>query len=281
MLGETELKKIFPNFEDLVQPSGIDLELDEIFVQKSEGSLLDNEKNLPEIEALEGPIYTLKPHTAYLASIKRKVKIPKGYTMLYLPRSTLLRSFISVQTAVGDPGFYGTLMFMIYNHGDFEYKIKSGDRIAQAVVFPVEGSGEYTADIVVGADEKDDGYNYPLIYNHGVNLRIVNKNESKGTFRICSVLGTNAYNSLEKTTGGKYKTITFNPNGGEITTDLQYVCESKSVYLKYAYGLGLKRDGYNFKGWSTQPDEDTIAYKDGALIEVEEDITLYAIWELQ
>ena len=137
MLGEIELKKLFPDFEDLVQPSGIDLELDEIFIQKSGGSLIDNEKNLPEIEALEGPVYTLKPHTAYLASIKRKVKIPKGYTMLYLPRSTLLRSFVSVQTAVG------TLMFMIYNHGEFEYKIKSGDRIAQAVVFPVEGSGEY------------------------------------------------------------------------------------------------------------------------------------------
>ncbi len=105
--------------------------------------MIDNEKSLPEIEAMEGPVYTLKPHTAYLASIKRKVKIPKGYTMLYLPRSTLLRSFVSVQTAVGDPGFYGTLMFMIYNHGEFDYKIKSGDRIAQAVVFPVEGSGEY------------------------------------------------------------------------------------------------------------------------------------------
>ena len=26
---------------------------------------------------------------------------------------------------------------------EFDYKIKSGDRIAQAVVFPVEGSGEY------------------------------------------------------------------------------------------------------------------------------------------
>ena len=116
---------------------------DELFEQKSSGSLIDNEKNLPEIEAIEGPVYTLKPHTAYLASIKRKVKIPKGYTMLYLPRSTLLRSFVSVQTAVGDPGFYGTLMFMVYNHGDFEYKLKSGDRIAQAVVFPVEGSGEY------------------------------------------------------------------------------------------------------------------------------------------
>lgn len=143
MLGEVELKKLFPDFRDLVQPSGIDLELDRIYVQKSAGSLIDNEKTLPEIEELEGDVFTLKPHTAYLASIKRKVKIPKGYTMLYLPRSTLLRSFISVQTAVGDPGFYGTLMFMVCNHGDFEYKIKSGDRIAQAVVFPVEGSGEY------------------------------------------------------------------------------------------------------------------------------------------
>lgn len=143
MLGEVELKKLFPDFEDLVQPSGIDLELDKIYVQKSAGSLIDNEKVLPEIEEMEGDVYCLKPHTAYLASIKRKVKIPKGYTMLYLPRSTLLRSFVSVQTAVGDPGFYGTLMFMVYNHGNFEYKIKSGDRIAQAVVFPVEGSGEY------------------------------------------------------------------------------------------------------------------------------------------
>ena len=143
MLGEEELIKLFPDFKDLVQPSGIDLELDKIYIQKSPGSLIDNEKTRPEIEELPGDIYTLKPHTAYLASIRRKIKIPKGYTMLYLPRSTLLRSFISVQTAVGDPGFYGTLMFMIYNHGEYEYKIKSGDRIAQAVVYPVKGSGEY------------------------------------------------------------------------------------------------------------------------------------------
>ena len=143
MLGEKELIKLFPNFKELVQPSGIDLPLDKVYVQKGVGSLIDNEKKLPEIEEPEGPIFTLKPHTAYLASIDRKIKIPKGYSMLYLPRSTLLRSFVSVQTAVGDPGFFGTLMFMIYNHGDFEFKIKKGDRIAQGVVFEVEGSGEY------------------------------------------------------------------------------------------------------------------------------------------
>lgn len=143
MLGEKELKKLFPDFEDLIQPSGIDLELDKIFIQKGPGSLIDNEKNLPETEELDGPIYTLEPNTSYLASIKRKIKIPKGYTMLYNPRSTLLRSFVSVETAVGDPGFYGTLTFLIINHGKYPYKIKKGDRIAQGVVFKVIGSGEY------------------------------------------------------------------------------------------------------------------------------------------
>ncbi|MBX7076091.1 MAG: deoxyuridine 5'-triphosphate nucleotidohydrolase [Methanobacteriaceae archaeon] len=143
MLGEEELIKLFPDFADLVQPSGIDLALDEILIQKSEASLINNEKNIPEVEPLKGPIYTLKPNTAYLATINKKIKIPKGYTMLYLPRSTLLRSFISVQTAVGDPGFYGTLTFLIINHGNHDYKIKQGERIAQAVVFPVKGSGEY------------------------------------------------------------------------------------------------------------------------------------------
>ena len=46
MLGEDELVKIFPDFADLVQPSGIDLELDKIYKQTSGGSLIDNEKNL-------------------------------------------------------------------------------------------------------------------------------------------------------------------------------------------------------------------------------------------
>ncbi len=143
MLGEKELIKLFPDFKDLVQPSGIDLRLENVFIQKSAGSLMDNQKNLPELGKLEPPIYTLKPKTAYSVTIEPKMKIPKGYAQLYLPRSTLNRSFISVHTAVGDPGFYGTLQFLLYNYGEFDYTIKQGERIAQAVVFPVTGSGEY------------------------------------------------------------------------------------------------------------------------------------------
>ena len=82
MLGENELKKLFPDFKELIQPSGIDLRIDEVFVQVGPGSLIDNEKNLPEIEILEPPIYILKPKTAYLATVDRKIKIPKGCSML-------------------------------------------------------------------------------------------------------------------------------------------------------------------------------------------------------
>lgn len=143
MLGEIELIKLFPNFKDLIQPSGINLRLDEVFAQASPASLMDDHKNLPELERLEPPIYTLKPKNGYLVTVGRKIKIPKGYSMLYLPRSTILRSFISIHTALGDPGFYGTLKFLLYNYGEFDYTVKQGERIAQAVVFPVTGSGEY------------------------------------------------------------------------------------------------------------------------------------------
>lgn len=143
ILGEKELIKLFPDFKDLVQPSGIDLRLENVFIQKTAGFLRDNQKKLPELVRLEPPIYTLKPKTAYSVTIEPKMKIPRGYAQLYLPRSTLNRSFISVHTAVGDPGFYGTLQFLLYNYGEFDYTIKQGERIAQAVVFPVTGSGEY------------------------------------------------------------------------------------------------------------------------------------------
>ncbi|MDP3067034.1 MAG: deoxyuridine 5'-triphosphate nucleotidohydrolase [Methanobacteriaceae archaeon] len=143
MIGEQELNNLFPNFKELIQPAGIDLRVDEIFRQVGPGSLIDDEKKLPELELLKPPIYTLKPKTAYIVTVDRKIKIPKGYSMLYIPRSTLLRSFITIHTALGDPGFYGTLQFLLVNQGKYDYTIKKGERIAQGVVFAVEGSGEY------------------------------------------------------------------------------------------------------------------------------------------
>lgn len=143
MLGQDELVKLFPEYKENIEASGIDLKVDKVYKQVGPGSLIDDVKELPPLEEIKGDIFTLEAKTAYSVTMEGKIKIPKGYTMLYLPRSTLLRSFISVHTAVGDPGFYGTLQFMVVNNGEYPYKLKKGERIVQAVVFPVEGSGEY------------------------------------------------------------------------------------------------------------------------------------------
>lgn len=58
MLGENELVKLFPDFKDLVQPSGIDLALDKIYIQESEGSLIDNEKTFLKLKNWKG-LFTL------------------------------------------------------------------------------------------------------------------------------------------------------------------------------------------------------------------------------
>lgn len=44
MLGEKELVKLFPDFADLVQPSGIDLELDKVYIQKAKAHLLTTKR---------------------------------------------------------------------------------------------------------------------------------------------------------------------------------------------------------------------------------------------
>ena len=67
MLGENDLLKLFPEYEDSIQPSGIDLKMDKLFRQIDSGSLIDNQKNLPELEEVEcddDNVYTLEPKTA-------------------------------------------------------------------------------------------------------------------------------------------------------------------------------------------------------------------------
>ncbi|ADP77535.1 deoxycytidine-triphosphate deaminase related protein [Methanothermus fervidus DSM 2088] len=143
IIGEKELRKIFRSKD--IQPAGIDLRLKNLYEQKSAASLINEEKNLPKLNKIEGPIYELKPGKAYLAETQ-KIKIPRGYAMLYFPRSTLIRSFVDVRTALGDPGFEGKLYFLIVNHGEYIYKIKKGERFAQAVLVKVKGSGKYNGD---------------------------------------------------------------------------------------------------------------------------------------
>lgn len=77
--------------------------------------------------------------------------------------------------------------------------------------------------------------------------------------------------------------ITFNANGGSLETTNQYESGTSSngnlsVKLNSSTILGLKREGYIFKGWATSKSATSVSYSDGATITISSDKTLYAVW---
>ena len=73
-------------------------------------------------------------------------------------------------------------------------------------------------------------------------------------------------------------TITFNANGGSITTATQTVTAGEKTALKSASELGLNRTNYAFVGWATKSGATTAEYADGAEVTLSDNLTLYAIW---
>lgn len=73
-------------------------------------------------------------------------------------------------------------------------------------------------------------------------------------------------------------TITFDANGGSITTATQTVTAGEKTALKSASELGLSRTNYAFVGWATKSGATTAEYADGAEVTLSDNLTLYAIW---
>ena len=160
--GEEYLRKLYPDLkEDQYQPAGIDLTLEKVAELKHNNGivygLLKNAKVLPEqtplttksimVSGMIADVFTLEPHTSYIATTKEKIKIDEKAGQLYLPRSSLLRAGIDVRTAFGDPGFYGHLSFLIINHTDKIFVMEKGVRFAQLIDIGAIGiDGGYDGD---------------------------------------------------------------------------------------------------------------------------------------
>lgn len=67
------------------------------------------------------------------------IAIPNGYVGLIWPRSGLaVKHGIDTMAGVIDSGYRGEIGVVLQNHGDKEYLIKSGDRIAQILFQKIE-----------------------------------------------------------------------------------------------------------------------------------------------
>ena len=82
----------------------------------------------------------IKPQTSSLIPTGLSVAFPKEYEIQIRPRSGLAaKNNISVLNTPGtiDSDYRGELKVIIYNHGNEDFLINNGDRIAQMILTPV------------------------------------------------------------------------------------------------------------------------------------------------
>lgn len=90
--------------------------------------------------ALKEPI-TLQPGKRALIPTGLKMALPKGYEAQIRPRSGLAyRHGITMLNTPGtiDSDYRGEVKVLAINHGEEEFTIKHGDRIAQMVIAPIQ-----------------------------------------------------------------------------------------------------------------------------------------------
>ena len=91
------------------------------------------------IAFIKKPI-NVRPKTSSLISTGLSVAFPENYEIQIRPRSGLAaKNNISVLNTPGtiDSDYRGEIKVIIYNHGDSDFIINNGDRIAQMVLSPV------------------------------------------------------------------------------------------------------------------------------------------------
>jgi dUTP pyrophosphatase len=90
-----------------------------------------------------------------LVAVGIAVEIDIDKVGLIRPRSGMASKF-GIDTGAGtiDPDYRGELKVLLFNHGDFTYQVKRGDRIAQLLIVPCYRP---TIEIVDSLDETERG----------------------------------------------------------------------------------------------------------------------------
>jgi dUTP pyrophosphatase len=89
------------------------------------------------------------------------IALPAGYVGLVHPRSGLaLKHGITVLNAPGtiDAGYRGEIMVTLYNSSDQDFKIATGDRIAQLLIQEVLKASFISVEQLPGTDRGEDGF---------------------------------------------------------------------------------------------------------------------------
>ena len=105
--------------------------------------------------------YTLKAHSFGCVPTALSIELPDGYEAQVRPRSGLAAKYgVTVLNAPGtiDAGYRGELKVILINHGEQDFAITAGMRIAQLIVSPVLPARFVEAAVLAESDRGDGGF---------------------------------------------------------------------------------------------------------------------------
>ena len=105
--------------------------------------------------------YMLKAHGFGCVPTALSIELPEGYEAQVRPRSGLAAKYgVTVLNAPGtiDAGYRGELKVILINHGEQDFAITAGMRIAQLIVSPVLPARFVEAAVLAESDRGDGGF---------------------------------------------------------------------------------------------------------------------------
>jgi dUTP pyrophosphatase len=103
----------------------------------------------------------LKPGEFKLITTGICVEIPYGYEIQVRPRSGLAKNYgVTVLNSPGtiDADYRGEIGVILINHGQYDFEVKPGDRIAQLVLCPIERINWMAVGSIGGTKRGDKGF---------------------------------------------------------------------------------------------------------------------------
>ncbi len=134
---EPPLIEDYINLEEQVQPNGIDLTLREVSMLQSSGKIaaMDSQRLVSDVAPLvfDGLNFIDLMPGAYIITYNEIVHLPKNVMALAMPRSSLLRCSVTINTAVWDAGYSGRSQSLMVVYNPQGFRLQRNARIVQLV----------------------------------------------------------------------------------------------------------------------------------------------------
>jgi dUTP pyrophosphatase len=143
---EPPLVEGFINLEEQLQPNGIDLTLRQIALFQSSGKIAtsNSQRQVSDLAPLvfDGLDFIYLAPGVYSITYNEIVHLPQDIMALAMPRSSLLRCGVTINTAVWDAGYSGRSQSLIVVYNPQGFRLQRNARIVQLIFFRLTGKTE-------------------------------------------------------------------------------------------------------------------------------------------